>query len=427
MAAVPTRGDDAPRVVVLDDDPTGTQTVSAVDILLRPTRGRLEAFFRSNARALYVLTNTRALERAAAVEHLGRIRDEVDRAAHRMNCRWTPVLRGDSTLRGHVFAETDLFARDGAAILFVPAFPEGGRVTLAGAQHVTIDGDLHNVADTEFARDPTFAYKSRDLVRWVAETGGGRDATLVPLSELREKGASAVASSLAHARPRTVVIPEATTMEDLQAVAAGYHAALSAGAHVVVRTASSLAAILAGLTPHNIVRVPIAAGGRVLIACGSFTAASAMQVAALTALRVPRVEIGLDRIPRHVASEVRACLAHDGFAIVTTPPLRVDDGSLASGATMMERLADVVRRVRSDVDAVIAKGGITSARLAMALGADVARVEGQLAPGVAVWTLNLRNSGRLPYVVVPGNVGGPTTLVDALAAMRPGATGQASA
>ena len=419
MAAVTTRGDDAPRVVVLDDDPTGTQTVSAVDIVLRPTRGRLEAFFRSDARALYVLTNTRALERPAAVEHLGRIRDEVDRAAHRIGRRWTPVLRGDSTLRGHVFAETDLFARDGAAILFVPAFPEGGRVTLAGVQHVTIDGDLHNVADTEFARDPTFAYQSRDLVAWVAETGGGRAAVMIPLGALREQGPSAVATALARARPGTVVIPEATTIDDLHAVAAGYHAAVSAGGRVIVRAASSLAAILAGLTTHNIVRVPLAAGDRVLIACGSFTAASATQVAALTALRVPRIEVGPDRRPRQVASEVRACLAHDGFAIVTTPPLRVDDGSLASGATMMERLADVVRRVRRDVDAVIAKGGITSARLAMALGADVARVEGQLAPGVAVWTLDLGNSGRLPYVVVPGNVGGPMTLVDAVAAMRP--------
>ena len=61
---------DGRRVVVLDDDPTGTQTVSGVDVILEPSRARFDAFFASSARALYVLTNTRAMPRETATAYL---------------------------------------------------------------------------------------------------------------------------------------------------------------------------------------------------------------------------------------------------------------------------------------------------------------------------------------------------------------------
>ena len=85
---------------------------------------------------------------------------------------------------------------------------------------------------------------------------------------------------------------------------------------------------------------------------------------------------------------------------------------------MMRRLMDVVRGLRDDVDAVVAKGGITSAEAAIDLGAEIARVEGQVAPGIAMWTLRLEAGRSLPYVVVPGNVGGPDALTDVLDRLR---------
>jgi uncharacterized protein YgbK (DUF1537 family) len=85
---------------------------------------------------------------------------------------------------------------------------------------------------------------------------------------------------------------------------------------------------------------------------------------------------------------------------------------------MMERLCDVVGRLRDDVDAVIAKGGITSAAAAISLGAGVARVEGQVAPGIALWTLRLGDTRTMPFVVIPGNVGGPGAIAGALGRLR---------
>ena len=85
---------------------------------------------------------------------------------------------------------------------------------------------------------------------------------------------------------------------------------------------------------------------------------------------------------------------------------------------MMERLCDVVRPLRDDVDAVIAKGGITSAAAAISLGAGAARVEGQVAPGIALWSLELPDARTMPYVVIPGNVGGPDAIAGVLDRLR---------
>jgi uncharacterized protein YgbK (DUF1537 family) len=97
---------------------------------------------------------------------------------------------------------------------------------------------------------------------------------------------------------------------------------------------------------------------------------------------------------------------------------RSDDGSLGAGAMMMDRLTELVGSLRDDVDAVVAKGGITSAAAALSLGAQVARVEGQLAPGIALWSLHVEGRRPMPYVVVPGNVGGPDALTQVLDQLR---------
>jgi len=408
---------DGRRVVVLDDDPTGTQTVSGVDVILEPSPDRFESFFASSARALYVLTNTRAMPREQATAYLRSVVSQIEVAAQRAGQPWAAILRGDSTLRGHVFAEADVVGARSAVLLFVPAFPEGGRVTVDGAQSVEIDGQRRNAADTEFATDPTFGYVSRDLISWVAEVGGGRSAVMVRLHDLRDHGSVAVSEALERAPAGTVVIPEAQTDDDLRLVALGLLDAEQRGSTVVIRCASSFAAIRAGLVPRQITAIPSPAPRRILIVCGSYTTSSSAQLRALAAAGWPVAEIGVDTPIEQLVMLARARLDADDLAVVSTPRSRSDDLSLSSGATMMERLTELVRALRDDVDAVIAKGGITSAAAAICLGGQVARVEGQLAPGIALWSLLLRDRS-MPYVVVPGNVGGPDALTDVLDRMR---------
>lgn len=399
---------DGRPTVIVDDDPTGTQAVSDVDVILRPDRAAFEEFAASGHRSVFVLSNSRALpERAAA-----RLTGDIARTALAVQPSARVVLRGDSTLRGHVFAEADAVA-PGVRMLFVPAFLDGGRFTEGGVHRLRTPEGTVAVADTEFARDPVFGYRSRDLAGWVEEVSRGRrHASGVPLARLRAYGPDAVAGALAEAGPETVVVPDCAAPADVLAIAAGLLRAERRGARVLVRCAASFAAALAGLSTRPLTGLGLPAGTRVLVACGSFTEASTRQLRALDGLWERRVEIPADGSTGEeaLAAAVRERLAGTGRALLATERTPGHGRYPAAPETLMDRLVGAVRRLAPEVDLVVAKGGITSARLATdALSAASARVRGQILPGVPVWSLRTP-LGDPSYVVVPGNVGADDTL-----------------
>jgi DNA-binding FadR family transcriptional regulator/uncharacterized protein YgbK (DUF1537 family) len=418
-------GADGRRVLVLDDDPTGTQTVSDVEVMLRPSLPHYRRFFAGRDRAAYVLTNSRALPVEEAVALVLRIKAEAELAAAESAQEVAFVLRGDSTLRGHVFAEMDVFATEDSVGLFVPAFPEGGRTTVDGVHYLDSGDGRVPVARTEFARDTIFGYRSERLVDWVAEVGGGRGAVSVPLEELRRRGPEAVAQALLEASPGTVVLPDAETREDVEAIASGLLDAEEGGRRVVVRSGSTFAAIRAGLGAAEVWSVGLGARARVLVVCGSHTAAGSRQLEGLVSrthdpVVVPTGEL-LDGGPGAIVPGLVRRLAHDlesnRLAILATERIRrPEHGDLAAGARVMAAVTAAVAGVADRCDAVISKGGITSAQVATdGLSALSARVRGQLEPGVSLWDLSLTDGRRLPYAVIPGNVGHDDTLLDVAA------------
>jgi uncharacterized protein YgbK (DUF1537 family) len=411
---------DRRRVVVFDDDPTGAQCAADVDILLRPDLAAFERFFATGDRAVYVLTNSRALDQPDAVELLARVRAEALQAAGAAGAPAAFVLRGDSTLRGHVFAEMEVFGLTDAVGLLVPAFPDGGRVTLHGVHYLVERGRRVPVAETEFARDPAFGYRSATLVEWVREVGGDRPVTLVDLDHLHAEGPAAVTAALLATPLGGVVVPDALTDADVELVAWGLLDAEARGRTVVVRAAASFAAARSGLTGRRLGQV-LPAGSRVLVVCGSHTEASTRQLAALTRHTPPVVTLPTDavlgggaaRVVEEATARAAADLDRHGVAVVATErSRRAEHGQLTTGAEVMDALVRVAAAVAPSCDAVVAKGGITSAEVAaQALGGDTARVRGQLAPGVPMWDVRRPDGSAMPYVVVPGNVGDDTTLL----------------
>jgi DNA-binding FadR family transcriptional regulator/uncharacterized protein YgbK (DUF1537 family) len=433
---------DRRRIVILDDDPTGTQTVSDVEVILRPSPEAFRAFFSGEERAVYVLTNTRAMAREQAVALVKRIRDEVLSAARSQGAAVAFLLRGDSTLRGHVFAEMEALATPYAnwVGLFVPAFPEAGRITVDGIHYLVVNGERIPVAHTEFARDSTFGYRSERLSDWVAEVGDGREAVILPLAQLRSEGPRLVMQALLTAPPGTIIIPEAETRADLELVAWGLldaeaslgdtwsldEASLASPDHrperrIVVRSAATFAAVRAGLRGRA-VHSPVQGEATVLVVCGSHTHASTAQLTRLIERTLSPVVLSTDWllsegkeavVPR-LAQQLILDLDEHRFAILATERARrPEHGSLEIGACVMEALTETVARVAEHVEALIVKGGITAAEVAVrGLGARRARVVGQLQEGVPLWHLTLADTRLLPYAVVPGNVGGPETLVE---------------
>ena len=374
-------------------------------------------------RAVHVITNSRALEpeRARAlVENVARTVIEAVPDARL-------VLRGDSTLRGHLVEEY-LGVRDVVepagwpVLLLVPALPSAGRVTVHGVHLLERDGRRVPVAETEFSRDGGFAYSSERLLDWAEERSGGLFAAVAGrearLEVLRRRGGAAVAESLrdlSSLHAPSVLAADAETADDLELIAEGYRSAIDAGASVLVRCAPAFAGVLSGTTARAAAELP-SAGKGVLLVCGSYVEQTTRQLDRLLATRSNAlVEANVGTLARgdpgaelaRLASEASNRLMEDGVAIRAPPRSRPPGTtSLEAGERIARALAHAVSSIRPRPSVIVAKGGITSAVvLREGVGADQAEVLGPVVPGVSRWAARWRDGEELDYLVVPGNVG----------------------
>lgn len=409
------------RVLILDDDPTGTQTMCDVDVILCPSRTAYRRFLENPGRAVFVLTNTRALPKEEAVRRVRSIKQEFTETAREMGISPAFILRGDSTLRGHIFDEIDVFSSPASVGLFVPAFPECGRITKDGIHYLLTEGKWIPVCKTEFARDTVFGYESVHLEDWVAELSPNWKGLSVPLAQIRERGSEAVSTALLQAAPNTLIIPDAETRSDLECIAAGLLDAEEKGADVVVRSSSTFAAIRSGLHSRIVKPKPRPDGEATLIVIGSHTQTTTEQLNLLCAnspvpprvLNTKELLRGQEREVARVAQQVKRDLQSYHLAIVATERIRKNEhADLSIGARVMDALTSVVKETAPYCSSVIAKGGITSAQVATdGLGASHAHVEGQLSAGISLWQLHIDKDQSIPYAVIPGNVGNQQTML----------------
>jgi uncharacterized protein YgbK (DUF1537 family) len=425
--------------VILDDDPTGTQTVRDLFVLTDWDAGRIAKHLTKEA--VFLSTNTRALaEDEAAKVTQGAVAAAVS-ASERVGRPISVVSRSDSTLRGHFPAETAAIAAGigapDARILLAPFFGEGGRLTVSDIHVVDRDGERRPVGDTEFARDATFGYRSSNLHAWVAEkyAAAGRPApptASLSLELVRSGGPAGVADVLTRLPAGGVAIANAESDADIETVALGAMLAEAAGVPLVARVAASYVRARCGQPPSP----PLSAGelpdgGAGLIIVGSHVATTTAQVEALrTAVgdAVAVHEVGVEAvlsgdpaIVTRAAEALDRALADGRSALLMTERTRRDIG-LAAGRSVSRALVAVVRAITDRPAWVIAKGGITSYDIARH-GMDLAeaRIAGSLLPGVPVWVggEETRWPG-VPLVVFPGNVGGPDALAAAYSALAGG-------
>ena len=407
---------------MLDDDPTGVQTLAGIRVLLAWDAQRIGSALEGR-RAVHLITNTRALPSE-------RVESFVADAAHAA-LDGVPeaaiMLRGDSTLRGHLLEEyrgvRSVVAPDTwPVLLLVPALPSAGRITVGGVHLFERDGTRTPLHQTEYAQDGVFAYTSSRLLEWAEERSGrlfrAEDGRELALDALHEGGAAAVADALealsATGRP-CVFVPDAVTVGDVEAIAEGWRVAVASGAEVLVRCAPTFAGVLTGTTASDLVPLPAASGG-LLVVCGSYVEQARRQLERLLEHRSgslaeadvialagddPSTEI--TRLARVVSER----LADDGLAVLATPRERPPETtSLAVGERIADNLARVLAALEVSPDVVVAKGGITSAvTLREGVGADEAEVVGPVLPGVSRWSAAWRDGSPVDYLVVPGNVG----------------------
>jgi uncharacterized protein YgbK (DUF1537 family) len=416
-------------VVVLDDDPTGVQTLSGIRVLLRWNEESIRRAL-DGRRSVHLITNSRARTPEEAERLVGGAARTANRAAPGADI----VLRGDSTLRGHLLEEY-LGVRDAVTpgghpvLLLVPALPTAGRVTIGGVHLIEREGARTPLHDTEYARDGVFAYTQSRLLSWAQERSHGLfpadEGIEIHGAQLRAEGAACVAAALsrlsARGRPAALV-PDAERLEDLELIAAGLRDAVTAGALVVVRCAPALAGVLGRATASGHVPPP-SRGGGVLVVCGSYVPTTTRQLAALVAAqRIDPVEADVEALAAtgadaEVARLARASsesIAGRGLALLATPRTRpAGTDNLVAGERIASGLARVLQHLDPRPSVVIVKGGITSAvTLHEGVGATEADVVGPILPGVSLWAATWRDGTPVDYVVVPGNVGDERLLAE---------------
>ena len=215
------------KVFVLDDDPTGTQTVHDTIVLTEWPAPALVHELQSAEPVCYILTNSRSVGAAQAVALNRDIAQRLKAAAEQTGRPYTVISRSDSTLRGHYPAETDALAEmaqsppDG--VLIIPAFMAGGRFTIRGVHYVEEGRVLIPAAQTAYAQDAVFGYQHSDLRQWVEAKTGGRipasEVISLSIDRIRDGGPDAVEEILGGLTGGAVCVVDAVSERDLEVVA----------------------------------------------------------------------------------------------------------------------------------------------------------------------------------------------------------------
>jgi len=432
------------KIIVLDDDPTGVQTVHDIDVITDWSREWIRQGLQGDGHLLYILTNTRSYQPERAAEINRQIMQNLVEVARELAVDFSVISRGDSTLRGHYPLETDVIGQelsgDGGweldGHLIIPAFMEGGRYTIHDTHYLQEGDALVPVHETEFAKDVVFGFSNAHLPSWVIEKGGAESVDQVQsisLEDIRLGGVVRVHSLLLGATGNKPIIVNAASYEDLDIVSVALIRAMEMGKRFLFRTAASFVKSFAGIEDRPLLtaREMIAADGKHhggLIIVGSHTKKTTEQLQeVIDQFDIQTIEISVADLLDETASmreltrvreaAEKAMAAGRDTVIFTSRQLvtaRDRADNLTISQTISNSLAEVVRSLTVTPKFIVAKGGITSSDIAtQGLAIKKAKVLGQAAPGIPVWVTGPEaHLPNTPYIVFPGNVGNRFTLAE---------------
>lgn len=435
------------KFVVLDDDPTGVQTVHGITVFTDWSVESIKKGFSLKEKLFYVLTNSRGLTKEQTTKLHKEVAQNVMTAAKEMNQEFIIISRSDSTLRGHYPLETKLLkdciesgmnTKIDGEILF-PFFKEGGRFTANDIHYVNYAGELIPAAQTEFAKDKTFGYTSSNLCEYVEEKTNGEykasDVTRISLYSLRNGEVNVIKHQLMEVKDFNKVIVNALDYDDVCVFCTALYQALSEGKKFMFRTAASFVKVVGGVSDKPLLKAKdmikdnsVNAG---IIVVGSHTAKTTSQLEELKKVKGLEfiefqsnlvLEDKLDEEVERVVS-LSERLIKEGKTVVcytNRTLLTIENDTPEAALLRSVKISDAVQALVGNLKVtpsfVIAKGGITSSDVGVkALQVKQALVLGQIRPGIPVWQTGSESRfPGIPYVIFPGNVGEVTTLREAV-------------
>ena len=426
-----------PKIIVLDDDPTGSQTVHSCLLLMQWDVDTLRQGLRDESPIFFVLTNTRALSPEQAEQVTRQVCENLKQAIALEGIQdFLVISRSDSTLRGHYPIETDAIADilgPFDAHFLVPAFFEGGRITRDSRHYLMVDGVPTPVHETEFANDSVFGYSTSYLPDYVAEKTAGRiPAQAVERFTLDDMRGGSL-ERLMGLTGNVCCAVDGETQADLNQFAQELLTAAARGKRFLFRSAASILTALAALPPqpidadHMSRYVPQGKPGAIIV--GSHVKKTTQQLQRLlqepgvTGIEVDVSQLRDQGTAAHASLLAKilhqAVTAHNQGQVPVVYTSREEltfdsiQARLDFGVEVSSLLMDVEQGLPSDIGFLISKGGITSNdTLSQGLALRTARLLGQILPGVSVVRTPADHAQfpQLPVVLFPGNVGDDAAL-----------------
>lgn len=436
------------KIVVLDDDPTGIQTVHGVSVFTDWDKSSIQAGFREEQPMFFILTNSRGFTEEETKQCHQEIAEHVQAVSKEEGIPYVLISRGDSTLRGHYPLETETLKQtieahsemkfDGEII--IPFFKEGGRFTINNVHYVQNGESLVPAGETEFAHDRTFGFDASHLGEWIEEKTAGQftkeNTIYISLDDLRAQRVDAIKAQLLQASNFQKVVVNAVGYEDVEVFSTALIKTVKEGKQFICRSAAALTKILGGISDKALLKrddlvTPGNENGGI-IAVGSHVQKTTEQLThLLDSGLVKGIEFDVHLVQdeekfRKETDRVRlACeeAIQQGQSVVYyTRRERLDLGDnmreeeLKQSIKISDAVTSIIHDLKVEPSYIIAKGGITSSSIGtVGLSVKRAEVAGQIKPGIPVWKTG--DESKFPgkaYVIFPGNVGQPETLKEAV-------------
>lgn len=453
------------KVVVLDDDPTGVQTVHDIPVYTDWTYESLKEGFEEDGSMFFVLTNSRSFSALETQQEHRLLARRAVQASKETGRQMLLISRGDSTLRGHYPLEPEALREELEAgmgkklsgQILCPYFQEGGRYTINSVHYVKEGEWLVPAGETEFAKDKTFGYKSSHLGDYVEEKSGGRyrreDGIYITLDMLRGLKYEEITRLLCEADHFRPILVDAIAECDVEVFAVCLLRAMKAGREFLIRSAAAVPKVLGNVSSRPLLsreeltgrkatgendaaikseaavknEVTKEYGGIVLI--GSHVKKTTLQLEELKKTKTPAEfmefdvnacfrEGGLKAETERMIGEAEKAMSEGKTAVVYTSrtllaPEGVDKEELLRlSVEISNAVTGVIAGLHRKPRFLIAKGGITSSDVGTkALRVRKAMVLGQVSPGIPVWKTGPESKfPGLSYIIFPGNVGETDTL-----------------
>lgn len=429
------------KIIVLDDDPTGVQTIHDISVYTDWSAQTIADGFAEKNPMFFILTNSRAFTAEYTKKVHQDIAERIVKESQKTNKDFIIISRSDSTLRGHYPLETATLKEtveklthekfDGEVLM--PFFKEGGRFTINNIHYVQEEDYLVPAGMTEFAKDKTFYYTSSTLPEYIEEKTNGKykanDTTCVSLDSLRNMDIDKITEQLMSVSNFNKVVVNAIDYVDVKVFVIALIKAINAGKKFIFRSAAALTKVIGDVSDKSLLsREELINnnhhGGLIII--GSHVKKTTAQFNELKkcswikfiefnhllVLEPEKLNIELQRI----ISEVEQTISKGQTTVVYTGRKRFDVGSeeesLKVSVKISEAITSIVDKITVQPSFIIAKGGITSSDVGTkGLHVKKANVLGQIKPGIPVWQTGAESKfPYMPYIIFPGNVGTETTL-----------------